>query len=283
MNTVKTWLLMGLLTVLMVLIGRFVGGTHGMFIFLLISMAMNLIGYWTSGSMAIAMTHSYPVAEHELPEVYDMVRRLSNRAGIPMPEIYVTPSPQPNAFATGRNPRHAKVAVTEGILRALTPRELEGVLAHEIGHIKNRDILVSSLAATMAGVITSIANVLQWGAMFGGFASDRDERNGGSFIAEILMIILAPIAATIIQFAISRSREFKADATAAHLIGDGHPLADALEKLESYSMHIPSGFNPATSHLFIVNPLRAESLMQLFSTHPSTAERIKRLRNMRVL
>lgn len=280
MNSLKTWILMGLLTVILVLIGQFVGGPRGMLLFLALSIVMNLIGYWTSGRMAIAMTRSYPVTESELPEVYAMVRRLSNRAGLPMPEIYVTPSPQPNAFATGRNPAHAKVAVTEGILRALSARELEGVLAHEMAHVRNHDILISSLAAMLAGVITSIANLLQWGMMFG--FGNRDERDGGA-IGEIAMIILAPIAATVVQLAISRSREYKADATGAKLLGDPNPLADALERLESYSQHIPSGVNPAASHMFIVNPLRGQSVLQLFSTHPPMEERIRRLRSMRVL
>ncbi|MCF8564974.1 zinc metalloprotease HtpX [Alicyclobacillus tolerans] len=280
MNSLKTWILMGLLTVVLVMIGQFVGGPRGMFIFLLLSIAMNAIGYWTSGSMAIAMTGSYPVSESELPEVYQIVRRLANRAALPMPEVYVTPSPQPNAFATGRNPNHAKVAVTEGILRTLSARELEGVLAHEMAHVRNHDILISSMAATLAGVITSIANILQWGMFFG--FGQRDERDGNAF-AEIAMMILAPIAATVIQLAISRSREYKADAVGAKLLGDPNPLADALERLESASQHIPSGVNPATSHLFIVNPLRGESVLQLFSTHPPMAERIRRLRSMRIL
>jgi heat shock protein HtpX len=280
MNSLKTWLLMGVLTVLLVLFGRLVGGYHGMLIFLGISVLMNFISYWASGSIAIAMTGSRPVSEAELPEVYDMVRRLTERAGLPMPEIYLTPSPQPNAFATGRNPRNAKVAVTEGILRAMSSRELEGVLAHEIAHIKNRDILISSMAAMMAGVITSIANMLQWAFMFG---AGRDDEDRGNLVAELVMMILAPIAATLIQLAISRTREFKADAVGAKLVGDPNPLADALERLEAYAQHIPGGFNPATSHLFIVNPLRGESLLHLFSTHPPTAERVRRLRNMRVL
>jgi heat shock protein HtpX len=280
MNSLKTWMLMGLLTIILVLIGRFIGGERGMLVFLAISVIMNLISYWASGSIAIAMTGSYPVQEHELPEVYAMVRRLTQRAGLPMPEIYVTPSMQPNAFATGRNPANAKVAVTEGILRALSPRELEGVLAHEIAHIRNRDILISSMAAILAGAITSIANLLQWSAFFG--FGNRDERDNGSWLAEVAMMILGPIAATLIQLAISRSREFKADETGARLMGDPHPLADALEKLELYAHQIPADFNPATSHLFIVHPFRGESLMTLFMTHPPTEERIRRLRSMRV-
>ncbi|WP_067934581.1 zinc metalloprotease HtpX [Alicyclobacillus kakegawensis] len=281
MNSIKTWFLMGLLTVILVLIGEWVGGHTGMLVFLLISIVMNFIGYWKSGDMAILMTRSYPVSEHEYPELYAIIRRLVNRAGLPMPKVYITPSPQPNAFATGRNAEHAKVAVTEGILRTLSARELEGVLAHEIGHIKNHDILIGSLAAMMAGLITSIANMLQWAAIFG-FGRRDDEDNGG-ILAELAMIIVAPIAATLIQFAISRAREFKADATGAELVGDPNPLADALERLEAYAQHIPGGFSPATSHLFIVNPLRAEGLITLFSTHPSTRERVRRLRAMRVL
>jgi heat shock protein HtpX len=282
MNSIKTWFLMGLLTVILVLIGEWVGGHTGMLVFLVISILMNFIGYWKSGDMAILMTRSYPVAEYEYPELYAIIRRLCQRAGLPMPEVYITPSPQPNAFATGRNARHAKVAVTEGILRVLSARELEGVLAHEIGHIRNHDILIGSLAAMMAGLITSIANMMQWLAFFG-FGRNDDEDSPGGIFGELAMIILAPIAATLIQFAISRAREFKADATGAELVGDPNPLADALERLEAYAQHIPGGFSPATSHLFIVNPLRAERLVNLFSTHPPTAERVRRLRGMRVL
>ncbi len=281
MNSLKTWLLMGVLTVILVLFGRLIGGYHGMIFFLILSIVMNFIGYWTSGSVAIAMTGSRPVSEAELPEVYAIVRRLARNAGLPMPEIYLTPSPQPNAFATGRNPSHAKVAVTEGILRALSPRELEGVLAHEMAHIKNRDILISSMAAMLAGVITSIANMLQWAMIFGFGGQDDEDR--GNVIAEIAMMILAPLAATLIQLAISRTREFKADAVGARLVGDPNPLADALEHLEAYAYRIPGGFNPATSHMFIVNPFSGESIVRLFSTHPSTEERVRRLRNMRVL
>lgn len=280
MNSAKTWLLMGFLTLILVVIGRFVGGPRGMLVFLVISIAMNFFSYWTSGSMAIMMTRSRKASESEIPHVYQMVRRLTDRANLPMPEIYISPSYQPNAFATGRNARHAKVAVTEGILQALSPRELEGVLAHELGHVKNHDILISSMAATLAGVITYIANALQWGLMFG--FGRNDERDGNAFV-EILMMIFAPIAAMMVQMAISRSREFKADATGAHLIGDGTPLADALERLESYAGRIPGDFNPATSHLFIVNPFRGDNIARLFSTHPSTRERVERLRNMRIL
>jgi len=272
---------MGLLTILLVIVGRLIGGPTGMIVFLVISIVMNFVGYWASGRIAITMTGSYPVSESDLPEIYSIVRRLSTRAGLPMPEIYVTPSPQPNAFATGRNPANAKIAITEGMIKALPLREIEGVLAHEMAHVRNRDILISSMAAMLAGVITSIANVLQWGMIFGYGERDRDGNNNA--FAEIAAIILAPIAATIIQLAISRSREYKADAVGAKLVGDANPLADALEHLESYCAHVPGGFNPATSHLFIVNPLRGQSLVQLFSTHPPTEERIRRLRSMRIL
>lgn len=278
MNSIKTWLLMGILTILLVIFGRFIGGYNGMLIFLVISIAMNFFSYWASGPMAIAMTGSRPVSEAELPQVYNMVRRLTERAGLPMPEVYLTPSPQPNAFATGRNPRNAKVAVTEGILRVMSPRELEGVLAHEVAHIKNRDILISSMAAMMAGVITFLANMLQWAFIFG-----QEDDNRGNFVAELAMMILAPIAATLVQLAISRTREFKADAVGAQLVGDANPLADALENLEAYAHRVQGGFNPATSHLFIVNPFRGESLARLFSTHPATEERVRRLRTMRIL
>lgn len=279
MNTIKTWILMGLMTVILVLIGRFIGGPAGMLLFLILAIVMNGVAYWTSGSMAIAMTRSVPVSEADLPEVYTIVRRLTQRAGLPMPAIYITPSNQPNAFATGRNPSHARVAVTEGILRSLSARELEGVLAHEIAHVRNHDILISSMAATLAGVITYIANILQWGMWFG--MGNRDSRDGGG-LAELAMIIIAPIAAMVVQLAISRSREYQADAIGARLVGDPNPLADALEQLESSSRRVKSGFNPATSHLFIVNPLRGRSMVQLFSTHPPTEERVRRLRAMRI-
>lgn len=280
MNTLKTWILMGLMTVILVLIGRLVGGAGGMLVFLIIAIVMNAISYWSSGSIAIAMTRSQKVSEQELPEVYEMVRRLTKRAGLPMPEIYIQPSEQPNAFATGRNPQHAKVAVTEGILRALSARELEGVLAHEISHIRNRDILISAMAATLAGVITYIATVLRWGMWFG--MGNRDSRDGGNAFAELAMIILAPLAAMMVQMAISRSREYQADATGARLTGDPNPLADALETLETYSRRVPNHVNPAVSHLFIVNPLHGQTMAQLFSTHPPTAERVRRLRAMQV-
>lgn len=279
MNTVKTWTLMTVLTVILVLIGRFIGGPTGMLIFLLFSIAMNAFAYWTSGPMAIRMTGSYPISEHEAPELYAIVRRLSRRANLPMPEIYMTPSEQPNAFATGRNPSHAKVAVTEGIVRYLPTRELEGVLAHEMAHVRNHDILISSMAAVMAGAITSIANILQWTMWFGG----RDGEDNQNFAAELAFMIVGPIAATLIQLSISRSREYRADAVGAKLLGNPNILADALQRLESYQGRPMSrAMGPATAHLFIMNPFRGESFVNLFSTHPPMEERIHRLRNMRV-
>lgn len=280
MNSAKTWFLMALLTVILVLVGRAIGGPGGMLVFLIIGIAMNFFSYWSSGKMAIMMTRSRPVSESELPEVYRIVRGLSERANLPMPEIYLTPTDQPNAFATGRNASHARVAVTQGILKALPSRELEGVLAHELGHVRNHDILISSMAATIAGVITYAANAMQWAFMFG-FGGRDDDR--GNVAVELVMMIFAPIAAMMVQMAISRSREFKADATGAQLVGDPNPLADALEKLDAYAQRIPNRVNPATSHLFIVNPFRGASIARLFSTHPPTSERVARLRNMRIL
>ncbi|MFD1674259.1 zinc metalloprotease HtpX [Alicyclobacillus fodiniaquatilis] len=279
MNAAKTWTLMAALTVILVLIGHFIGGSRGMLIFLLISIAMNAFAYWTSGTMAIRLTQSYPVTEAEAPELYQIIRRLARRANLPMPEIYVTPSEQPNAFATGRNPQNAKVAVTEGILRLMPSDELEGVLAHEMAHVKNRDILISSMAAVMAGAITSIANILQWTMIFGGEERDRE---GGNVAAEIAMMILAPLAATVIQLAISRAREYRADATGARLMGDPRPLANALERLEQYHGRPMYQARPATAHMFIMNPLHGQSLLNLFSTHPPMEERVRRLRNMNI-
>lgn len=269
---------MAVLTVILVIIGRAIGGPRGMIFFLLISIAMNAFAYWTSGTMAIRMTRSYPVTEAEAPQLYAIIRRLSQRAQLPMPEIYVTPSSQANAFATGRNPQNAKIAVTEGILQLLDERELEGVLAHEMAHVKNRDILISSMAAVMAGAITSVANLLQWTMWFG---DERDNNN--NVAAELAIMILGPVAATIIQLAISRSREYRADEVGARLVGDGNPLADALERLEYNKGPSMAGrWSPSTAHLFITNPFRGEGLFQLFSTHPPMAERIRRLRAMHI-
>ncbi|MFZ5647102.1 MAG: zinc metalloprotease HtpX [Bacillota bacterium] len=282
MNTLKVWLLMGVLTVLLVLMGNAIGGNSGAFLFFLIALAMNFFGYYYSDKIAIKMTGSYPVSESEAPELYEMVRRLSQRAGLPMPKLYVTPSDQPNAFATGRNPANSAVAVTEGIMRLLNRSEIEGVLAHELAHIKNRDVLVGTVAATFAGAISMIGNALQWGAIFGMGRGDDEEEGGGGIVGALIMAIVFPIAAMIIQMAISRSREFGADATGAQIAGSSSGLANALLKLQSAAHHIPMQVNPAASHLFIVNPLSGASLARLFSTHPPIEERVEKLRKMRV-
>ncbi len=281
MNNLKVWLLMGGLSIILVLIGGAVGGQSGAMLFFLISLGMNLFSYYFSDRMAISMTKSQPVSEAEVPELYAIVRRLTQRAGIPMPRLYITPSPQPNAFATGRNPSHSAVAVTEGLLHLLNRNELEGVLAHELAHVKNRDVLLGTIAASFAGAITMIANVIQWGAIFG-MGSEDNEGGGGSFIVSILLAIIAPIAAMIIQLAISRSREYLADETGAMIAGNSDGLANALLKLESGARRIPMQVNPAASHLFIVNPLSGQSFAKLFSTHPSITDRVKRLNEMRI-
>lgn len=283
MNNLKAWLLMGFLSVLLVLFGNAVGGSSGAMLFFIIALFMNLIGYYYSDKIAIKMTRSYPVSESEAPELYGIVRSLSQQANIPMPRIYITPSEQPNAFATGRGPAHAAVAVTEGIMRLLSRSELEGVLAHELAHVKNRDVLIGTIAASLAGAITMIANMMQWSLMFGGLSGDDDE--GGGLIGmagSLLMIILAPIAAMLIQMAISRSREFEADADGARIAGRAEGLAGALLKLERGAKQIPMQVNPAASHLFIVNPLSGQSVARLFSTHPPIEERVRRLEELRI-
>ncbi len=280
MNTLKAWLLMAALTVLLVLLGGALFGESGAMLFFIIAMAMNFFSYYHSDKIAIKMTRSYPVTEAEAPELYEIVRRLSKRAGIPMPRLYVTPSSQPNAFATGRNPANSAVAVTEGLMRLLNRSEVEGVLAHELAHIKNRDVLVGTIAAALAGAITMMANAFQWAAIFGMGRGEDEE--GGGLLGGLVMAILAPIAAMIIQMAISRSREYMADSTGARIAGSPDGLANALLKLESAAQRIPMEVNPATSHLFIVNPLSGQSLARLFSTHPPIRDRVERLRAMRI-
>ncbi|ACV64275.1 peptidase M48 Ste24p [Desulfofarcimen acetoxidans DSM 771] len=281
-NTIKAFSLMGLLTIILVLMGRAFGGSSGALLFFIIAMGMNFISYFFSDKIAIMMTRSQPVSRAEAPELYDIVKRLSERANLPMPKLYITPSHQPNAFATGRNPSHAAVAVTQGIMQMLNRNELEGVLAHELAHIKNRDILISTIAAALAGAITMIGNMLQWTAMFGGLRGD-DEEGGGIFglIGTLFMAILAPIAAALIQMAISRSREFEADATGARIAGHPDGLANALLRMEQAARQIPMQLNPAASHMFIVNPLSVQNIARLFSTHPPIEERVRRLQNMR--
>lgn len=277
MNSLKVWLLMGVLSVILVMIGGAVGGKSGALLFFLISLGMNLFSYYYSDKAAISMTRSRPVTATEAPEFYNIMRDLTDKARMPMPKLYITPSQQPNAFATGRDESHAAVAVTEGLFRILNRDELTGVLAHELAHIKNRDILIGSIAAAFAGAITIISNVIQWGAVFG----RHDDNGPGNFLAMIVMAILAPIAALIVQMAISRSREYLADETGAYLADNPKGLANALLKLESGARAVPMQTNPATSHLFIVNPLSGASVAKLFSTHPPTSERVKRLNELR--
>lgn len=281
-NFFKTAVLLAALTCLVVLIGGAIGGQQGMLIAFVLAAGMNFASYWFSDRIVLSMYRAQPVDERSAPELYATVRRLVTRAGIPMPKVYVIPEDTPNAFATGRNPEHAAVAVTEGIMRMLDDDELEGVLAHELSHVKNRDTLIMTVAATMAGVITYLAQMAQWAAMFGGArrSDDEDSGSGGGAIAAIVMAIVAPIAAMLVQMAISRTREFQADASGARLAGRPWGLAKALEKLEMAASMSRLEATPATAHLFIVNPLRGGGIASLFSTHPTTQERVARLRSM---
>ena len=279
MNTLKTGLLLGALTGLFMLIGGLFGGQQGVVIAFLFAMVMNFGSYWFSDRLVLKMYRAQPVSEDQAPELHAMVKNLALKASLPMPSVYIVPGDTPNAFATGRDENHAVVAVTEGLLRILSRDELEGVISHELSHIKNRDMLVGSIAATLAGAIVMLANMAQWAALFGG---GRDEEEGGSgILGLILMAVLAPLAATIIQMSISRSREYLADEGGARVSGKPYSLAGALEKLSRASRAIPMEANPSTAHLFIVNPLTGRSLMNLFSTHPPIEERIARLRSMR--
>jgi heat shock protein HtpX len=280
-NTLKTTLLLGLLTGLILWFGAFLGGSQGLVIAFVLAAIMNLGSYWFSDKIVLAMYGAKPVTMNEAPDLYRVVHDLATRAGMPMPKLYVIPTDAANAFATGRNPEHAAVAVTEGILRLMTWDELEGVLAHELSHVRNHDILISSIAATLAGVIMMLANMVRWAAIFGGFSRDEREEGGG-LIGLLMMSILAPLAAMVIQLAISRSREYQADASGAQLLHSGESLASALEKLEYASQRIPMEASPQTAHLFIVNPLSGRSFANLFSTHPPIDERIRRLRAMHV-
>jgi heat shock protein HtpX len=280
-NTFKTFVLMAGLTVLLLLIGQALGGRSGLYFALFMALIMNMVGYWFSDKIALAMSGAKEVSIHEAPELHQMIERLAVQAGLPKPRVYIIPQDTPNAFATGRNPEHSAVAVTEGILRILKPTELEGVLAHELSHIRNRDILISSVAAVIAGAISYLATMAQWGAMFGMGRGDDEEGGGGNFIAVLLMAIVAPIAAMLIQMAISRSREFQADATGARIIGAGQPLANALIKLENSNKQLPMPVNPAQAQMYIVNPLTAGGFTRLFSTHPPVEERVARLRAMK--
>jgi heat shock protein HtpX len=279
-NMFKTGLLLVVLTAMLVVIGGAVGGRGGMLVAFILALAMNFASYWFSDRIVLAMYRAQPVDEAKAPRLHAMVGRLATRAGIPMPRVYLIPTDTPNAFATGRDPEHAAVAVTEGIMRILAEDELEGVLAHELAHVKNRDVLISTIAATLAGAITYLAHMAQWGALFG--AHRDDEEGGGGMVGVLLMAILAPIAAMVVQMAVSRSREYQADATGAQIAGRTGGLVNALQKLQMAQQALPMAANPATAHLFIVNPLTGQSLMQLFSTHPPLETRIARLRAMRV-
>jgi heat shock protein HtpX len=281
MNSIKSVMLLGILTGLLMFIGGIFGGRGGVYIAFLFAMVMNFGAYWFSDKIILRMYNAQEVTENQAPEIYALVRSLTMRASMPMPKVYIIPEDTPNAFATGRNENHAVVAVTEGILRILSRDELEGVLAHELTHIKNNDMLIGSIAATLAGAIVMMANMAQWAAIFGGFGRGDDDEGGGGIISMILMAILAPIAATLIQMAISRSREYMADEGGAKISGKPYGLAGALEKLSRASQISPMDASPSTAHLFIVNPLTGKAFMNLFSTHPPIEERIARLRTMR--
>jgi heat shock protein HtpX len=281
-NNLKTAFLMSVLTALFVALGRVLGGQQGMVMAFIFALLMNFFSYWFSDKVVLMMYRAQPASEEEYPNLYSIVRRLVREAGLPMPRIYIIPTDAPNAFATGRDPEHAVVAATEGILRLLTDRELEGVLGHELAHVKHRDILISTVAATSAGAIMMLANMARWSAMFGGYGRRDDRDRGGSALALLLTAILAPLAATLIQLAISRSRELSADEGGAALCRDPLALASALQKLEDAKSVTRSmaGVNPATAHLFIVNPLSGQSLAGLFSTHPPIPVRVARLQEM---
>ena len=277
-SMIKTGVLMAALTAVFMVAGQLLGGNSGMMIALVMALGMNFFSYWFSDSMALKMSGAQEVSQGEAPELHRMVESLASRAGLPKPRVYLIHQDTPNAFATGRNPSHAAVAVTTGLQRILRPDEMEGVLAHELGHIKNRDILISSVAATMAGAISYMASMAQWAMIFGGGRSDDEE--GGGALGSIVMMILAPIGASLIQMAISRSREFQADATGAAICGNPMSLATALQQLERYNRQLPMNVNPATAQMYIVNPLSGGQLAALFSTHPPIQERIQRLSSL---
>lgn len=279
MNTLKTLALMTFLTVLLVFAGSALGGRSGMVMAFSLAVIMNFGAYWFSDKIVLRMYGAQPVTEAQAPELYSVVRTLSQRAGMPMPKVYIIPSATPNAFATGRNPEHGVVAVTEGIMRLLNRDELAGVLAHELAHIKHRDILTGTIVATVAGAISMLAQMAHWAMLFGGGRHD-DEEGGGNPLAALIMMIVAPIAAMLVQMAISRTREYEADAGGAGISGNPYGLANALLKLEQGAQAIPMDANPATAHMFIVNPLSGRGLMTLFSTHPPIAERVKKLRQI---
>jgi len=281
-NTTKTVLLLTALTMILILGGRVIAGTSGMIFAFIFAMGMNFVSYWFSDKIALAMAGAHEVSESEAPALYRVVSNLAMNARLPMPRVYVIDTDTPNAFATGRDPSHAAVAVTRGLLDMLNQTELEAVLSHELGHVKNRDTLTMTVTAALAGAILMLSHMAQWALIFGGLGGRGDDDRGGigDLAVGMLMIILAPIAATIIQLAISRSREFEADATGARMSGEPLALADALQKIESAVQVRPMNVPPATAHLFIVNPLGGKGWVNLFRTHPTTEERVKRLRAM---
>jgi len=277
-NTLKTAFLLTFMTLFLMFVGQMLGGQNGMIWALVIATVMNFVSYFFSDKIALAMYRAQPVTREQLPRVYNVVERLTQRIGLPMPKIYLIPTPSPNAFATGRNPSHASVAVTQGVLELLDDEELEGVLAHELGHVRNRDILTSSIAATLAGAITMLARFAYYANIFGGYGGGRDDRDRGSNpIVALLMLIFAPIAAMLIQLWVSRTREYAADESGAKFTGNPYALARALQKLDAYSKRVPMTASPSTAHLFIVKPYIGDLFSSLFSTHPPIPKRIERL------
>jgi len=277
MHRTKTFMLMVLLTVVVIILGGAIAGEQGMIMAFGFALVLNFFSYWYSDKIAIKMTRSRPLKEEEAPEVYEIVRNLTNRARLPMPDIYLTPSNQPNAFAAGRNPGNATIALTKGIMNLLNKDELEGVIAHELSHVKNRDTLISTIAAVMAGALAFLARMGRFRMLFGG----RRGRNKGGALLQLVAIIFAPLAAILIRMAISRSREYLADSTGAEITGNPDGLASALQKMQSRVQRNPMKVNEATSHMFILNPLSGKGMTKLFSTHPPVEERIKKLRNKR--
>ncbi len=278
MHNLKTVFLMALLTVIFIVFGGIIAGESGLIMAFAFAMAINFIAYWKSDTIAMKMTKSRPLTEEEAPNLHKIIANLSKEAGLPKPKVYVTPGDQPNAFATGRNPKNAAIALTEGIIKLLDKDELEGVIAHELSHIKNRDTLISTLAAVMAGALAFLSRIGRFRMIFGG---RRGRSGGAAALIQLLAIIFAPLAAMIIKMAISRSREYKADATAAGITGNPDGLASALRKMESHAKNSPMQVNEATSHMFIVNPLSREGMAKLFSTHPPIEERVEALNKLK--
>ncbi len=278
MNYLKTFILLAALTFLLIWVGQAIAGPRGAMYAFVFSLVLNLGAFWFSDKLVLSMYKAKPVEENQAPQLYQMVKEISQDADLPMPKVYLIPQAGANAFATGRNPQNAAIAVTDGILNLLSPDELKGVLAHELAHVKNRDILLGCIAAAVAGAVMMLANMARWTAMFGGYS--RGRRSGGNIFGLLAISILAPIAALIIQMAISRSREYSADRTGARFLHSGIPLANALGKLESQARRRPIAASPQSAHMFIVNPLSGQSLSGLFSTHPPIQTRIERLRKL---